>query len=63
MASKNVKKSELVADPLAGYTGYQLKTMSGPKLRELIFGKGGGHIPRPGIQEAIAAKIKAWEQS
>jgi hypothetical protein len=60
MISKNAKRSEIKLVP---YTAVELLRMSGPQMRELIFGKGGGQIPLPGVQEEISRIIDEWRKS
>jgi hypothetical protein len=57
--SKHATREE-ARDILGGLTAVELLRMSGPKMRDLIYGKGGGRVPRPGVIEAIEARINEW---
>jgi hypothetical protein len=57
---KNASKSEIKLVP---YTAVELLRMSSEQMRALIFGKGGGRIPRPGVQEEISRIINEWRKS
>jgi hypothetical protein len=57
--SKNATPEE-ARDVLGGLTAVELLRMSGPKMRDLIYGKGGGRVPRPGVVEAIEERINTW---
>jgi hypothetical protein len=58
-ANKNLPKSQ--RDPVP-FTGYELKTMSGAKLKRLMYGAS-GRVARPGIIAIINRKIAEYDKS
>jgi len=57
---KTITQSEIDRDPLWRYSGFELLTMSGPKLRKLLYG--GGRQALPGRLESFERKILEFKK-